>query len=241
VTGGYKPPPTPTGTRSFTQVTKPSGKRSWHIATPSFGSAPATTLTAFARCQPGIRSVSVVTDSAKVDPTVATRLQPRCPPTRRLVGGGYSVTPTFHFAPLPAAGPLVVALESRKFGSRDWRVTVANVNLTPNVTTGKVTAYALCATGSAESKTVSKTIPITYGARADTVARCPTRWHTVSGGFKASPSFDGPTPTDYVLPLFDSSAPQGSRAWALGGFYYTPFQGNVADGEITAYAYCEHN
>ncbi len=240
VANGFEPPPVSAGLRSITQVSAPTGKRAWRVVTPGFGSATSTTLTAFARCSAGIGSVTVATESANLDPTVATRLQPRCPPTRRLLGGGYRVAPTFHFTPAPTGGPLIVALESRKIGGRDWRVTVANVNL-GNSVTGKVTAYALCGSGGARSKTVARSAALDYGTRAGAVARCPTKWHTVSGGFKASPLFEALATSDFVLPLFDVSAPQGTRDWSVGASSYTPFTGSVADGKITVYAYCEHN
>lgn len=219
----------------------PSGKRSWNAISQGFGALTTTTLTAFARCTSGIKSVSLATESATLKAGIASQLQPRCPPTRAAVGGGFKVTPTFHFTPLPIGGPLIVPLESRRIGGRDWRVTAANFNSGAYVVAGRLTAYAVCASGSAAVRTATKSAPIADDKRTAAVAKCPSRWHTVSGGFKASPIFDDPTKSLYILPEFDASAPQGSRAWSTTATISSPFFTATTNGAITAYAYCEHD
>jgi hypothetical protein len=238
---GFQPPPVGTGTRSITQVSAPGGKRTWGAASEGFAATTNTTLTAFARCATDIKSVTLATESATLDVGVARQLQPRCPPVRYAIGGGFKVSPTFQFS-APAGGPLVFPLESRRIGNRDWRVTAANVDssLFSTEAAGDVTAFALCALGSIPLKSASRTTHVSYSGRATAVARCPIKWHTVSGGFRASPIFDDPTHSLYILPEFDASSPQGSRAWTVSAFDYY-FGGNTNSGKFAAYAYCKHN
>jgi hypothetical protein len=250
--GGFKvangfSPNGATGVRSITQISGPHGHNGWTAGSEAFG-AVSSDLTSFVRCAKKPGSITTSTDTVTIDPSVASIAQARCPPTRTLLGGGFRVSPTFHFAPPPTGGSLIVPFASYRFGPRDWRVVGANIGL-GNSVPGKLTAYAICGRTPVQVTTAHKSAPIsaftspTTGKRANPVATCGDGQHTLSGGFRATPLFDQfpPHDQDYISPLVDSSAPQGSRSWSVAGAYYTPFFGNQQSGRLIAYAYCTPN
>jgi hypothetical protein len=238
---GYDPQ-TGQGVQTFNQVAVVSGGRAWGARSASLSSRD-TTLNAAVRCASDrTGSVVVSRESAVLQPAQATSVEARCGPTRRLVGGGYSVDPAYSPGP-PSSGPKLAVLESRRAGKRDWLVTGVNLKLSSaDTTAGTLEVRALCATGVGPVHAVSAAAPLAYNTRASAWAQCPQGSHTVSGGFAI-----GPIDTDdaghllFLGGFVDESAPVGSSGWRASAFGRPWGNPPAGSGTLTSFAYCTPN
>jgi len=239
---GYDPQ-TGEGAQTFNQVSGPAGRHAWRATSASLPGSSDTTLSATVRCaRDRLGDVVVSTEHGELQPGQATTLRARCGPTRRLVGGGYVVTPVYTPGP-PSSGPRLMVLESHRSGKRDWLVTGVNLKLSStDVYAGTLEVRALCATGSGPVKAVSTAVPLSYDTRASAQAQCPPGFHTLSGGFALGPiSADDSGHLLFLAGFVDASTPVGSSAWrvsALGRPWGNPANGS---GTLTSLAYCERS
>jgi len=138
-----------------------------------------------------------------------------CAPGRTAVSGGF-------YAPLTEFGPAMVALDSTREGTRQWRLRARNLG-----GDGTATAYVYCAQNDPGLVTRSAQFTVPGGGkRGGANAQCAPGEEAVSGGFE-SPDAD-----TYVM----ASRRTDIRTWRV--VLYNP---GADPHQYTAFVYCDRH
>jgi hypothetical protein len=138
-----------------------------------------------------------------------------CAPGRTAVSGGF-------YAPLTEFGPAMVALDSTREGTRQWRLRARNLG-----GDGTATAYVYCAQNDPELVTRSAQFTVPGGGKRGGVnAQCGPGEEAVAGGF------DSPEANTYLM----TSRRMDIRTWRVA--LYNP---GADPHQYTAFAYCDRH
>jgi hypothetical protein len=136
-----------------------------------------------------------------------------CAPGRTAVSGGF-------YAPLTEFGPVMVALDSTREGTRQWRLRARNLG-----GDGTATAYVYCAQNDPGLVTRSAQFTVPGGGnRGAATAQCEPGEEAVAGGF------DSPDANTYVM---------ASRRTSLNTWKVAFYNSGADPLQYTAFVYCE--
>jgi hypothetical protein len=224
-------PATSTGTETYPQTNYPPGKAKWRSGASSPNGEPAANVTSYLRCEKNSfgKIVKRTSRSVTLASGVAAAVSVACPQNSQVLGGGYSVSPTFDAGAAGNATSEMRIVQSRRTSSATWTVTAIN----PRQPTSQLTVSSLCEKKGKQVKTKTDFSPLAAGSRETVTAKCSDNQHVVAGGFAVTPLV-----SNVRIPVVDTSAPSGNRSWNVGVYG----ENNIPSGSgITAYAYCKSN
>jgi hypothetical protein len=224
-------PATQGGTQTHPQTNYPPGKMKWRAGASSLSGEPAANLTAYVRCEN--KSFGKITARVERSTTLASgigrTISVVCPAGTQVLGGGYSVSPTFSASAKNNTTSKMAILQSRRTSASSWTVSALN----PSQPTSQLTVSALCEKNGKQISTKTAFSPLAGKSRQTVTAKCSGKQHVDAGGFSVTPLF-----SNVGVPVVDTSFPSDSQSWRVE--VYGP--ANIPTGSgITAFAYCKPN
>jgi hypothetical protein len=227
VSGGFAAPgfdPTNTGATVGRIGSKRVGKREIKTQAFNFGND-AGKLVSFAYCARRGHGLRVRSASTRVEPNTQGSAIAKCPRHTIAVGGGFGAGRRSS-----DQGPQVITLTSKRLGERRWKV--VGINISSQMRTRSLVAYAYCRRAPFELVTRSKEVTVPAGALKTFKVRCPHGSRTFSGGFNGHLQLqDNPPRATAAVTSKRASAGRVWRTSAVNAFGPNP-------GSVSAYAYC---